>query len=291
MKNEAELTIVNSGANTPSQGPPPRKISVAKRPTVVAPSKPNKVLPSERIASEKHLDVLRAFAAASGPGNNMVTTEEVAKIVDMAPSTVGLLNPFFCDTGLIQRLEAGKFLPSQEVLNFAKAWNWNQETAAHKLAPLIIKTWFADPLMRLLSFQPIEEKQAIAELAEKASASPEYADQLHLLLDYMRAAGLVQIENGMVRAAKQTSPINSTPSDHEQTHHGQAAKETVAIKSTISTAFSQAAQGVVNFHVDVKINMDEFARWSPDRISAFFSGIAQVLAAKGAIEKEGSKEN
>ena len=32
--------------------------------------------------------------------------------------------------------------------------------------------------------------------------------------------------------------------------------------------------------------MAEFAGWQPERISAFFSGVAQVLAAKGNVEKE-----
>jgi hypothetical protein len=31
--------------------------------------------------------------------------------------------------------------------------------------------------------------------------------------------------------------------------------------------------------------MQELANWRPDRISAFFAGIAQVLAAKGEVEE------
>jgi hypothetical protein len=38
----------------------------------------------------------------------------------------------------------------------------------------------------------------------------------------------------------------------------------------------------------VKVNAQDFAGWSPDRITAFFGGIAQVLAAKGALEREAS---
>jgi hypothetical protein len=36
--------------------------------------------------------------------------------------------------------------------------------------------------------------------------------------------------------------------------------------------------------------MSELASWEPDRTASFFSGVAQVLAAKGALEKEAMEE-
>jgi hypothetical protein len=47
----------------------------------------------------------------------------------------------------------------------------------------------------------------------------------------------------------------------------------------------------VQFHVSVKVDMAEFAGWSADRITAFFGGIAQVLAAKGTLEKNEASSN
>ncbi len=41
-------------------------------------------------------------------------------------------------------------------------------------------------------------------------------------------------------------------------------------------------EGVVQFHVTVNVSMKQLAGWAPDRITAFFGGVAQVLAAKGA---------
>jgi hypothetical protein len=46
---------------------------------------------------------------------------------------------------------------------------------------------------------------------------------------------------------------------------------------------------VLRFNVDVSVDMKEFATWKPDRISAFWAGIAQVLAAKAAVEQEGTE--
>lgn len=58
----------------------------------------------------------------------------------------------------------------------------------------------------------------------------------------------------------------------------------------VSTGYTQPTQGIVNFHVDVKLNMSEMADWSPDRITAFFKGIALVLSAKAGVEKGVSSE-
>src|SRR5579883_519265 len=99
MKNEAELSIVGNDANR-STPPPKRKLP----PPQVRP-KPAKVLPSQRIAFDKQLDILRAYAAASGPSCTPVSSEQVSKIVGMAESSFPLVNPFFCDVGFIQKIE------------------------------------------------------------------------------------------------------------------------------------------------------------------------------------------
>ena len=65
--------------------------------------------------------------------------------------------------------------------------------------------------------------------------------------------------------------------------------ENQPVRTTVSTVFSQPADGLVQFNVSVKVDMREFAGWAPERITAFFGGIAQVLAAKGSIEKVASE--
>src|SRR5258708_2838602 len=56
--------------------------------------KPVKVLPTDRIRHDKQLDILRAFAAASGHERKPVTTEDVGAIVKMAGSTITQITPF-----------------------------------------------------------------------------------------------------------------------------------------------------------------------------------------------------
>src|ERR1700731_4736495 len=74
-------------------------------------SKPIKMLPSTRISVSKQLDILRAYAAASGKGAKPATTEEAAKIVKMAPTTVIMANAFLCSIGLLKRVGKGSYTP------------------------------------------------------------------------------------------------------------------------------------------------------------------------------------
>ena len=53
---------------------------------------------------------------------------------------------------------------------------------------------------------------------------------------------------------------------------------------TADSNFHQQPEGLVQFAVSVRVDMSELSTWSPDRIAAFFGGIAQVLAAKGKVE-------
>jgi hypothetical protein len=255
-------------------------------------AKPNKPLPTVRIAFAKQLDILRAYAAASGPTSKMVVAKDVADIVQMSASTLPLASPFFVDCKLLYRSEGQGMTPASELLEYAHAYEWNKETAAHKLAGPLGKMWFWEALQPRLSFQELTDDQAITILAEKCTAAPEYKSQLRLILEYLDAAGLIKREGGQVRMVKSQQPIAAAqpaPGPEKAVAHAEV-KPASPQRSSVSTNFAQSNLGGVQFDVSVRVDMSEFAGWQPARISAFFNGIAQVLSAKGMIEQESSKE-
>jgi hypothetical protein len=256
-----------------------------------------RTLPTDRIAFSKQLDILRAWAAASGPGGKSVYNADVAKLVKMAGSTISLANPFFTDVGLLLRVDGG-MVPSPEVSSFNHAYQWNADTAAFKLAPVIERTWFAEALIPSLTMGQIAEGEAIATLSESGGAGKDYADQLHTLLEYMQAAGMIVLDGGFVRrvrtgadfaatsAAATTTTITPNPNANSEQSAGDGREQFAPRHSPVSTAFFKPAEGMVNFHVSFKVDMTEMGGWSADRISAFFAGVAQVLNAKGSIEEK-----
>ncbi len=250
-------------------------------------SKPIKMLPSTRISVSKQLDILRAYAAASGKGAKPATTEEAAEIVKMAPTTVIMANAFLCSVGLLKRSGTGSYLPSTEVVDFLGAWDWDQKTASHKLAPCLRRTWFAEALLPRISYGAIDEKDAVTVLAEAAKAAPDKEKELRALIEFLIAGGVVYGEAGQVKPAKSVAAVDAMPPRTEEQRSPDVGS---GIKSGhVNTAYAaQAPGGGVNFNISVHVDMTEFGDWRPDRITAFFRGIAEVLSAKADVEKGGA---
>lgn len=276
----AQVTSIN-------QAPEPNK---TKKPNGTKKVRPTKVIPTERIKIEKQFDLLRAFVAASGPTGKPVNNKDAAAILNMADTTVSLANNFFVEMGLLTKTGNG-FMPSAEVIGYAQAYDWNPDTAAYKLAPLLSKAWFFEAIAPKLKFSTagMDEDDVIKLLAEASAAAPAYRANLKVIVDFMETTGLVQREGGMVRLARAVPTTSPSP---ERPMEGTApdTREQPTPRASVVTAFSQPTEGVVRFHVSVNVEMAEFANWSPDRISAFFNGVAAVLAAKADIEREAGSD-
>jgi hypothetical protein len=269
---------------TGSQTKKPAKTQSAGR------SRPTRILPTSRIAFDNQLNILRGYAAASGTSLKAVTNDEVAKIVgSIMSSTISLSNAFFADNGLLIRNDQA-FVPSQDVIAFARAWDWSPASAAQKLAPVLRRTWFAELLVPLLQFQARPEEEVISELGGHVNAGTEYRPQLKTLIDYLEAANVVRRDNGSIRLVSGGAPATPAPETTKRDASAEPGEGRDTKTPVVATSFAQATQGIINFHVDVRVDMAEFSDWSADRITAFFAGVAQVLAAKSALEKEASGE-
>jgi hypothetical protein len=250
-------------------------------------SKPTKFLPNERIAFPRQLDILRGWAAASGPLRKAVTNNDVAKIVDMQPSTVSMANAFFSSIGMLNKTESG-YVPADEVTAFLRAWDWNKETAAQKLAPVLTKSWFWDALGSKLEFGPRSEADCIQDLADASKAGPDYRPNLRVLLEYLAAVGLIQRDGALIKkGSANMSPATSSASPTAETAPAATKQDPQATLdvSKMAPSLFGTTEGQVQFNIAVKVNMGEFSTWQADRIAAFFSGIAQVLAAKAKVEQ------
>lgn len=192
------------------------------KPTVlrISRQKLRKALPTDRVAFVKQLDILRAAAAASGPSRNPVSNEDVAKVVNIHFGSVSTCNPFFLETGFISRQKLQN-VPCDEVFAYAERFEWEQEKAAHKLAPVLRKSWFFTSLSPKLAFRSLSMDEAISFLADEAGATKEHKDQLAILIDYLRVAGLVSVDGTVISLIKtsteEAAPLNPPPNDPAKT--------------------------------------------------------------------------
>lgn len=244
-------------------------------------ARPKKFLPTERVGFAKQLELLRAYGILHDSGDTPVSVGKAGAMASLRESSASLPNAFFQDIGLLVK-GGGGFTPAEEVVAYARAYAWEPATAAHKLRPLLEASWFGQALMPRLRMGPKEENQAITILAETVAAAPEFRPQLKTLLDYLQAAGSIEKEGSLIRVARSEQ---GAPQDEKSEP---ARQEPPPSNGSGRADFIQDSQAqVMRFNVSFDISMAEISRWPPDRISAFFSGIAAVMAAKGGIEKGG----
>jgi hypothetical protein len=159
----------------------------------------SQILPTPRISFGKQLDLLRAYAAASGAAIKPVALNDVAPIVGMTSSTISLASPFFNSVGLVTRTGGG-FVPADAVMSFAQMHQWDPDKAAWELKGLLGESWFAEALMPRLEFASLRDEEALAQIAKAADATPKARAQLQMVLEYMQVAGLIEREGDLVRA-------------------------------------------------------------------------------------------
>lgn len=253
-------------------------------------SQTSRKLPTDRIAFGKMLDILRAYGVSSAGGTRAVHYSTVANFINMSANTVSLMNTFMVDNGLVEK-SGNDFIPNRALIDFAQAYSWQPETAAKKLAPAFKKTWFGTHMLARLQFRSMSTEDAIHDLAGLIGATPDMRAQVETLINLLVVSGLVRQEGGSLylgndidagaeaqppRADKQPEP------EPVQDRQGDTPRSAATSRS-VATSFSSAA-GRVQLHVNIDVSMEEMGGWTPDRITAFFAGLAQVLAAKKGAE-------
>jgi hypothetical protein len=250
-----------------------------------AKTQPTKRLPTTRIKFQKQLDIIRAYGIKSQNGTRAASYRDVALVVGIHANTVSLMVGFLVENGFLERM-GSETMPVKPVLDFAQAYNWAAETAPRKLAPIIRNSWFGGILLTKLAFRSMSEDEAIAELGGAISADKEWRSNVAMLIEYAVAAALVRRDGTQLSLGEEASTHPTEPGPPRQERTSEQRDDSPAPRSTaaVATGF-MTTEGAVQFHVSIRVSMQEMAGWTPDRITAFFAGLAQVLAAKKGTEE------
>jgi hypothetical protein len=273
----------------PTDGGTPAPATPSPKAVAIAESKPTRVLPTDRVGFPKQLELLRAYAALAAQGTAAPGNTAAADLVGMHKDTARLALPFFLDVGLLTKSGDG-YIPSPEVLAYGKAFSWSQDTAGQRLGPLFKRTWFAQALLPRLAMGQVEEGRAVQVLGEACGATPRYEGQIKTLLNYLTTSGVIRRDGDTIREGTVSEPeaAMATPRTDTPVEAKDVAREVTKVVPrgpAITTSFAQVPEGVLRIAVDVNVDLREFSTWRPERITAFWAGIAQVLAAKAGIEQ------
>jgi len=294
----AAAAEVNENGAKPANGAVKEPVSI--RPVEKKP--PQKPLPTNRIAFPKQLELLRAFAAASGDERKAVTLKDVSEIVKIAADTISVANRFFLPVGLVSKGGDQRFTPCEAIRAYALSVTWSDPSAAHKLAPQLMRGWYWPVLEPFLRMGTLQEGEAINKLAIASVAGPSYQPQLMLILSYLDAAGLIQREGKTLRLgptatgsapsnARVSAPTEDTAEPPPAEERQLPSQNATTPAGAVATVFNQEPEGAFRVMVSLNFTMKELAGWRPELISALFSGVSQILTAKAAVEKESARRN
>lgn len=160
-----------------------------------------KVLPTDRIAFERQVEILRAYAACyQSNGGKPVSNVQAGDTINpkFSASTLGVAVPFFTDISLIIRKENDSFVPSPELVAYNQAFNISPAEAKRKIRSFFENTWFCRLLAPRLQLSPQSEKDCVGFLAVEAKAGEEHLARVQPLIKFLELAGIVAINGGMV---------------------------------------------------------------------------------------------
>jgi hypothetical protein len=258
---------MNTPATSPAAPQPETKSRLTKK------------LPTFRVGFLKQLDALRAYAVLSDNGTKPVHYTKVSDIIKVHEANVSSMNPFFLDNGFIYKAGHG-YVPVPAVLEYNRAHSWKPETAAQKLQLLVANSWFGTALIQRLQFRSMSEEAAIEVLASECHAGPEAKPQLRMLLEYCEASGIIERANGQLTIISVSEPEEAKAAP-EPIRPNPEPEPPAPLRSTISaTSAPSQKDGSISLDIGIQVNLAEMGDWAPDRITAFFGGIAQILAAK-----------
>lgn len=176
-----------------------------------------RVVPTDRVSFKKQVEVLRAYAAASGTEKSAVSYGDVASVIGLVASSVALVTPFLVDTGLLMK-DGNKFRPADAVFDYIHALEWNSETAGTKLIRPFADSWAGKVLTPRLAFRQLTKDEAIAVLAEESRASKAHRPSLETLLDFLNLAGVVRMDgNAVMKGA--AGPAATPKQEHQDPKH------------------------------------------------------------------------
>ena len=152
-------------------------------------------LPNAQLTLDTQLEVLGGYVAASEKGSKSVGYAEVARFVPISKCRVSSCNKFFESVGLLKSVKGqrGKYMPSNEVIDWKNKYQWDSESAKLILKPLFEETWFAKLTKKSLEVKPkMSEEKLFHKLGEEAEASPQDETALRQLIEYMATFKVVE---------------------------------------------------------------------------------------------------
>jgi hypothetical protein len=279
-------TPPGTSTNSASGGPNPPNSGNSGRPQK---TRADRGLPTDRLAFEKQVDVLRAIAQMSGSSRRPVTAEDLSAAAGLKGSTGGLSNRFFRDSGWVVSAGRGMYTATDPLLEYHRHLNIDAQDlqgARRHLAASAQASWYWEELEPLLNGSA--RQSMILHALSKAAGAYEHTPQLVLILTWLEWLGLIRREGDIIFrgsvAADPAQPEEGTREDEpvkDADTSGQAPHEAVSASDQALTEECETppapgdsstpvpdTSALVSFNFSVRITADDAAKLDAEQLKA-----------------------
>jgi hypothetical protein len=184
-----------------------------------------RILPTERLALDRQVAAIRAYAAVfESNGGKAVTNEAAGVVAKLAPATIAMTNAFFVDVSILTRGEGGFFVAPEASAFLSAEHGLAPENAPEKLRPLFERHWSALLVVPRLRVGPLEFETVRKIIGEACSASTDHIQRVDRLLEFLLFVGLIKREGNQLKTANgkfgepAVSPKNPDTTKDEDSH-------------------------------------------------------------------------
>lgn len=259
----------------------------AKSPARARP-RPKYALPTDRMKFDAQKEALSVISIVSDYGKRGVSSADMAARMNMAPTTAGLNNTFFFESGLVERAGKGRYKSTEAANKFAQKYSFNPDEAGAALRERLSTTWYFEIVNQQIGgFGPTPKEKLIELLAYEAETTKDYRVQLGSLLAWLEYAGLVELNDGQYKLAPD-APQHVEKAEVEPKQEKPAPTPAPAGSTTPRASSGQAEQSaetILGFNFDFALTGEQLAKLSPAQITALFQAVGEVMALKAEAEK------
>ena len=151
-------------------------------------------LPNKELSIDRQIEVLKAYVSVSNAGKTPVGYKDIAKLGYNA-KRVSSCNSFFVDVGFIKKVEKerGKFLPSNELIEFKNKSTWNLDEAKEYLKPLVESSWFGELAKKILDIKgSVSQVDLIKSFGSESGAEKDQELNLKRLIEYLEYFNVIK---------------------------------------------------------------------------------------------------
>jgi hypothetical protein len=245
-----------------------------------------KALPTDRLKFSAQVDALKAFAIESGFGKQAVGSEDIAPRMGVAPTTAGLNNAFFMETGLIKRERKGHYFPSDEVSQFARSHGFDPKHAGKVLGAVLKKAWPFAEVQRQLQMGPTTKDAMVSALARSVGASADHEPQLRTVLEWLEYAELITVTNGNIELLDST-PTTKPEKEQEQEAHKTPPADPKGQESTTENGRQERptkSEPLLSFSFDFVLTAEDLKELTPEQIHAVYDAVGKLMAIKAGMK-------